>query len=250
MIALLTDFGHADPFVGVMKGVILSIHPRASIVDLSHGVPAHDVRAAAHALGQGVAFFPRGTIFVAVVDPGVGSGRDILAVRTDRHTFLAPDNGLLDGLPAREVRRVACERLFLKPVSHTFHGRDIFAPVAAHLSRGMALSKVGPRLKALPARLGDPRLARRGGAVVGEVVHVDRFGNLVTNIPAADVAGPVRIRVGRRPVAGMVDSYAEGRPGRAVGIVGSGGTLEIAVGRGRADRLLAAGVGDPVEVRR
>ncbi len=256
VIALLTDFGWGDPYAAVMKGVILSVNRHARLVDLSHDVAPQDVRGAAWLLSSAWRWFPDGTVFAAVVDPGVGGDRAILAVEGERHLFLAPDNGLLGFLreagAARRIVRVTRRRYFLEPVSNTFHGRDIIAPVAAHLSLGVAPSELGEETDRM-ATLRAPSLREvKGGGVAGEVVAIDRFGNLVTNIPAdrLPAPGPVRIRVGRRLVRRLDRTYAGGSEGELLALVGSGGTLEIAVNRGSAKRKTKARVGDPVIVNR
>jgi S-adenosylmethionine hydrolase len=256
VVALLTDFGLRDPYVGILKGVLLSVHPAARLVDLSHEVRPQDVLEARDLLSASWRWFPAGTVFVAVVDPGVGSGRDVVAVETERHLFLAPDNGLLgfleeEGLVRRAVR-VVDPRYFLRPVSNTFHGRDVFAPVAARLARGLDLGRLGPaagRLRTLPA---PPRPRAGRGVLVGRVVSVDRFGNLVTDLPASGLEGADRvdIRVGRARIGRMRSSYASAKAGELFGIVGSRGTLEISMNRDDASRRTGARVGAAVKVRR
>ena len=182
MITLLTDFGVEDEYVGVCKGVILGINPDALIVDLSHGIPPQNVLAAAYTLKHAYTYFPKGSIHVAVVDPGVGSARRLLALRKEGHLFLAPDNGLLVPIigPGQnsDIRSIENEALFLKTTSATFHGRDIFAPVAAHMSRGYPFSKLGPALHAnalTPLHHRESKITLDGG-VEGTIVSVDRFG--------------------------------------------------------------------------
>lgn len=254
VIALLTDFGTEDSFVGVMKGVISSICPEAAVIDLCHRVPPFDVLEAGFILSSSYRYFPQGTVHVAVIDPGVGGRRRILAARAFGHVFLAPDNGLLGPvLKDREPElMVSVENaaFFLEPVSRTFHGRDIFAPVAAHLARGIDPASLGPPVEdyrkaavPLPARTRDGE----GGVVLqGEVVHVDRFGNCITNIPGTE---PIReVRFSGRTVGRIASSYDEVPEGEAVAIVGSSGYLEIASNRGRADRDLELSKGKRVEV--
>lgn len=255
LIALLTDFGLKDHYVGVMKGVILGINPRARLVDLSHEVPSHGVLDAYFLLSNSFRYFPQGTIFVAVVDPGVGSEREILAVQTDRHTFLAPDNGLLGFLEKEEtIRRAVCVRnrkYALNPVSSTFQGRDVFAPAAAHLSLGLDLGELGPEAESMRKLAPPVPRVTREGVIVGEVVAVDRFGNLVTNIPAKPLASAdtVEIRIGRVTIDRLSRSYAEGQKGRPIAVAGSTGNVEISINRGDARGKLGARVGTPVRVR-
>jgi len=228
MIVLLTDFGLCDPFVGIMKGVIGTAAP---VVDLTHDVPPYGVREAAWLLRSSVPYFPKGSIFVSVVDPGVGSGRRALLAETERHLFLAPDNGLLGWLRGARFREVTNRRLFLKPVSNTFHGRDVFASVASRLARGLPPSKVGPVVRSI-VRLPD---------APGRIVWIDRFGNLITNL----APGPTRVRFRGRAIP-VVKTYGSSKRGSVVAVVGSSGTLEIAVVHGSAAAGLRARIGERV----
>lgn len=252
LIVLLTDFGLKDHYVGVMKGVILGINPKARLVDLSHEIPSQGVLDAYFMLSNSYPYFPDGAIFVAVVDPGVGTEREILAVQTDRHTFLAPDNGLL-GFLGEKIRRAVCVRnrkYALHPVSATFHGRDLFAPAAAHLSLGLDLGELGPEAGSIRKLAPPTPRVTREGVILGEVVAIDRFGNLVTNIPAQPLASAdaVKVRVGRTTIERLSPSYAAGPPGQPIAVAGSTGTLEISINRGNASRKLGARVGTPVRV--
>jgi S-adenosyl-L-methionine hydrolase (adenosine-forming) len=252
LIALLTDFGTADGYAAAMKGVILSRAPRAPLVDLTHDVPPHDVRAGAWALGQAWPWFPRGTLHVAVVDPGVGTSRRALLVEADGQFFLAPDNGLLGWVLAGARRALARELRADWPgarvPSATFHGRDVFAEAAGRLAAGsLTPAQAGPIVRD-PMRPAWASPAPSGGRR-GEIVHVDRFGNLITNIPSAALAalrGPA-VRVGRR-VLDVARTYGDAEPGAAVALAGSAGMVEIAVREGRADRRLNRRRGDAVEV--
>ena len=250
VVALLTDFGLKDPYVGLMKGVLLSVCPDVRIVDLSHEIAPQAVPDAHLLLSQAYRYFPEKTIFVAVVDPGVGSSRAIIGVQTSDHVFLAPDNGLLGFIEGeRRVVRIENEKYFLSPRSRTFHGRDIFAPVAGHLARGVDLGKMGPRIDRFERlRTPEPRVTP-AGEVVGEVMTVDRFGNLVTNIPASRLRRAAEIRLKRRRIGRILRTYAEAPEGTLFGIVGSTGHLEISVNRGSAARKTGAAVGDPVRVK-
>lgn len=257
IITLLTDFGTSDVYAGVLHAVIAGIAPRARVIDLTHDVPPQDVRAGAFLLDAAAPFLPLDAICVCVVDPGVGSARRILCARTRRATFLAPDNGLLGRVLEREppgdavVRAVTNRALFLPEVSHTFHGRDVFAPVAARLALGLDLAEVGPEVRDL-VRLDLPAerpLAR--GVVEGQVVHVDHYGNLITNLRTGSLGARVRrARVaGAHEVDGPVcASYAERAEGAALLITGSTGLLEVAVRGGSARERLGAHREDPVEV--
>jgi S-adenosylmethionine hydrolase len=251
IITLLTDFGLSDPFVGIMKGVILSRFRGASVIDLCHGIPPQSVVDAAFWMERSYAWFAPGTVHVAVVDPGVGSSRQILAVRAHGHVFLAPDNGLLAASltgGAAEVRAVDASRLGLGTPSATFHGRDVFAPIAADLASGaLAFADVGALARAQPCVLGAPR--REAGAVLGAVVTVDRFGNLITNLERAtlDGVGARRVTIGGRDVV-LRRTYADAAPGELVALINAFDVLELAVRDGSAERQLGLGRGAPVSV--
>lgn len=251
-IALLTDFGLSDPFVGVMKGVLLSRSPGVPFVDLTHGIAPQDVRQAALALRQSVPYFPEGTLFVCVVDPGVGSQRRILWARGARHQYLAPDNGLLswlDGERLRELRAVTNGSLFLKPVSATFHGRDVFAPVAAALARGLNPARLGPRVSAIK-RLPLPAPRRGRGAVRGEILAFDRFGNAVTNLTPKDLPRGARLSHRGADLGPLRSHYAAVPAGSALALAGSSGFVELSVRDGDFSRRAGARTGDAVEVLR
>ena len=250
VVALTTDFGLEDPFVGIMKGVILGICPRARLVDVTHGIPPQDVLSGCLALEAAAPFFPEGTVHLAVVDPGVGTRRPAVAVRTARGLFVAPDNGLLTFLSeaqVEEVRRIENPDLWLHPVSRTFHGRDVFAPVAAHLAAGVPLDRVGPPARGIH-RVPVPHALRAGDAVLGEILAFDRFGNALTNIRRGDVGfepGALEVAGRRVPVLGV---YAEAPPGEPLALWGSTGRLEVSVREGSARRALGLKRGDPVRV--
>jgi len=254
VITLLTDFGTADGYAGVLHGVILRINPQATVVDLSHAITAQDVRGAAFALFTAYSYFAPDTIHVAVVDPGVGSARRAIAVRSACGTFVAPDNGLLSYVLARErvleMVHLTEPRYWLAPLSATFHGRDVFAPVAAHLSLGVPLCALGVPLSD-PMRFDVPRAQQLGdGSIRGEVLHVDRYGNLVTNVPGAWLVGgrDWRVRVAGREVRGVRNAYARVAAGELLTLVGSSGYLEIAVRDGNAAAALGANLGTEVRV--
>jgi hypothetical protein len=255
IITLLTDFGTRDVYVGVMRGVILAIAPRARLVDLTHEVPPQDVFAGAMLLRSAVEAFPDGTVHLAVVDPGVGSAREPVAVFTERGILVGPDNGLLQPAAERlglcEVRRLDREELFRHPVSRTFHGRDIFAPVAAHLASGLAGTSVGSLCAGLHP-LPMPAVRRAAGALHGEVIHVDHYGNLITNIAAGEIlnfpADRVSVRIAGVSISPVSPSYAAVSEGALLAIIGSWGTLEIAVRDGSAAGRLAVGRGTAVTV--
>lgn len=258
IVTLLTDFGVQDEYVGVLKGVILGINASANIVDICHGIEAQDIVGAAHALTSAYPYFPGGTVHAAIVDPGVGTDRGIIAAQADGHRFIAPDNGLLAPILAASgalvIHRVENEALFRHPVSRTFHGRDIIAPVAAHLSTGRPLEDLGPVVGFedinILADAGVKRIAPN--AVEGRIITVDRFGNLITNIRVQDLAGPDRtqitLSVGEVTVSGLRTAYAQGSPGEPMALVGSRNTIEIAVREGSAARLLGLTKGATVHV--
>ncbi|HJT76360.1 MAG TPA: SAM-dependent chlorinase/fluorinase [Gemmataceae bacterium] len=256
IITLTTDFGEESPYVAAVKGVILGINPQARLVDLTHQIPPQDVRHAAFFLAGAVPYFPPEALHVVVVDPGVGSERAVLYVQTrEGQRLLVPDNGCWTLLPAADaaplVIRVAEPRFWRSPVSATFHGRDIFAPVAAHLSRGVSPRELGPPVSDW-VRLRLPSPALGSGRLAGEVAFIDHFGNLITNIPgealAAFPADATRVTVAGREVPRRVRAYAEAEPGTLVALVSSGGMLEIAVTNGSAARQLGAGIGAAVVV--
>ncbi|OQA46569.1 MAG: Adenosyl-chloride synthase [Chloroflexi bacterium ADurb.Bin325] len=253
IVTLTTDFGLADGYVGILKGVILSIAPDAHLVDVSHDIAPQDVRQAAYVLGRAAPYFPRGTVHLAVVDPGVGSARRPLLVQTPDACFVGPDNGLFTfaleqpGAAAYELNR----REFWRPaVSATFHGRDIFAPVAAHLANGRLPADLGAAV-ADPVRLPELAATRSGpGRLHGHVSHIDRFGNLITSIPGAWVRhGAWACHIGGRRIAGIQQTYAAAPPGTLLALVSSGDTVEIAVRDGSAAALLGVSVGEPVDLQ-
>ncbi len=256
IITLMTDFGLRDHYVAAMKGVILGICPEATIVDVTHEVSSYEVAEAAYLLSQTWGCFPRKTVHVVVVDPGVGSARRPILAEVDGHRFIAPDNGVLTTVITREgckVRHITSEKYFRRPVSQTFHGRDIFAPVAAHSASGTPAAKFGPLIEnQLRLTLEHPsRTARRGWT--GAILHVDHFGNIVTNFLVAEfphvLQHPFEVTVGFRTVEKLAESYAGMPPGELFAIVGSSGYLEISVNQGSAAKLLGCETGAPVELR-
>jgi len=248
IITLLTDFGRSI-YVGMMKGVILAINPRATLVDLCHEVNPQDIRQAAFLLYTSYKFFPPGTVHVAVVDPGVGTSRNALVVAAGEAYFVAPDNGVL-GFVLEEERyrayRLNNPRYWRSEVSATFHGRDIFAPVAAHLSLGVPPEEMGEPVSELVS-LPFPRPKREEGAILGEVLFVDRFGNLITNIKGSQLPpGRPTVEIKGHRVKGLSSSYAEAEG--LLAIVNSLGYLEVAFKNGSAAGMLDAGPGCEVRV--
>ena len=260
-IALLTDFGYRDHYVGAMKGVIASIAPDASMIDLTHGIPPQSIVAGAIALRQSWRFFPKGTIFLAVVDPGVGTARLPIAIETRAGArFVGPDNGVLSSAAEEagitSAVRLESPRYRARITSSTFHGRDIFAPAAAHLAAGTPLRELGGKLAQitrLPLPL--PEVADHG--IRGEVLYVDGFGNLITNIGHSDVARlrssfpgkEVSIRIGNSAPMKILNTYGDARSGATLATFGSFELLEIAVRDGNAAQSLSCGVGDRVQAR-
>jgi S-adenosylmethionine hydrolase len=252
-ITLTTDFGNASPYVAAMKGVILSVNPAAAIHDLSHAIPPQDLRHASQFLAGGVPYFPQGTVHVCVVDPGVGTDRAILLAEAGGQRLLAPDNGCLTevlaalgGVPV--VRRVAERKFWRATVSSTFHGRDVFAPVAAHLSLGVPPADMGPVVSDW-VTLNPPELRKALNQIAGEVMFVDDFGNLITNIPAECIRQkPGGLKIGKdwRTRFSWVRTYSEAAPGTVVALASSDGRLELAVSQGNAAKVLHAAVGTGV----
>jgi len=251
VITLLTDFGLSDPFVGVMTGVILSGFAEARVVDLCHGLRPQAIAEASFWLERCYAWFPRGTLHVVVVDPGVGSERRVLAAALGGHYFLLPDNGLLSAAllasPGARVLEVELSRFSLPPASATFHGRDVFAPLAARLASGqLSFDALGTPVEPLPGLLPQPR--REPERVLGEVITVDRFGNLLTNLDQASVAG---FAAGRALVAGRslrcLRTYADAAPGELLALINAFGVLEIAEREGNAELTLGVTRGAVVE---
>ncbi|MEW6568323.1 MAG: SAM-dependent chlorinase/fluorinase [Chloroflexota bacterium] len=271
-IALLTDFGSQDTYVGVVKGVIARLAPEAGLIDITHEVPPGDIRRGAFYLWQSVPYFPEGTIFLAVIDPGVGTHRRSLAAAWPRFSCLAPDNGLLTYLLAQQppsaVHALTSPERRLPTVSATFHGRDVFAPAAAHLARGEAIQRLGPPVTD-PVRFPLPLLeALEGPELRGEVLHADRFGNWITSLgclrqEAADLVfepwlpGCASMRLPRTGLAlrlpdgsllPLRTTFEEAAAGAPLAYIGSSGLIEIAVNRGRASDLLPHLTGQPVHL--
>ena len=257
VVTLLTDFGHQDPFVGIMKGVILRLCPTATLVDLCHETAAYDILGASFLLQSAVGFFPSGTIHVAVVDPGVGGPRRPILAQIGGQVFVAPDNGILSYPMAsgavRTIRAITAREYLLAEGSATFHGRDVFAPVAGHLARGVPLERFGPEV-ADPACLPIPRPRRDpSGQLAGEVIWIDHFGNCITNITREDLeacragqTGSPRVLLAGREVGPVVQFFGEVGAGRGGAILGSMGTLELFLNQGNLARQWTVVPGAPV----
>jgi S-adenosylmethionine hydrolase len=264
VISILSDFGTDDEYVGVMKGVMLSICPAVSIVDITHQIAPQDVHQAAYLIPSYYHFFPEGTVHIVVVDPGVGSQRSILALSHREHFFIAPDNGVLTLLLNAEksdtIIRVDNSDYFLEPLSSTFHGRDIFAAVGAHLSCGTKLDALGARtdvkdivrIKDLNCRISQ------AGQLIGKIVSIDHFGNLITNIDSSSLATfcqtsvlkQPQIHIGAFVISGLSGTYSDAAPTAPLALIGSRNYLEIAVNGGNAKEHLKAQKGDPVRLTR
>jgi S-adenosyl-L-methionine hydrolase (adenosine-forming) len=259
IVTLTTDFGLNDHFVGAMKGVILEIVPEAAIVDISHAVQAFDVLDGAIAISQAYSYFPTGTVHVVVVDPGVGTTRRPIIASSDGYHFVAPDNGVLSMIYAKEerihVRHVTSEHYFHQPVSNTFHGRDVFAPVGAYLAKQVDSHKFGEEIEDY-VKFAAPRPKPAGeNRIRAVVLKVDRFGNLITNVTPQDVPalfsekpGAFKITVGSKEVTEIRTSYSEGTAGQVFGILGSMGYLEIAANRAPATQITGANKGSEVSI--
>ncbi|HEX6810577.1 MAG TPA: SAM-dependent chlorinase/fluorinase [Planctomycetota bacterium] len=245
LVTLLTDFGLRDPYVGLMKGAVLRGNPKATIVDLGHEVPPQDVTAGSFWLAAAIGQFPPGTVHVAVIDPGVGTSRRLLAMAAHECYWLAPDNGLL-GLvcaqdPNAEVRAIDADQLGLRPRSRTFHGRDVLAPVAGWLTGGRyGFTSLGPRVA-------EPLAGESPFEGPARVVHVDAFGNLITNVAATALANVRAVRLGGRVVP-LLGTYAEAAPGDLLALVSSFDRLEVAQNGGNAARTLGLSRGAPIEL--
>lgn len=247
----MTDFGTRDYYIGAMKGVILSINSDARIIDITHDIEPQNITSAAFVLSACYRDFPPATVFVSVVDPGVGSERRAIVVESNDHKFVGPDNGLFSFVlgPNARVTAVGNDRFFRKPVSSTFHGRDIFAPVAAHLSRGIDLHELGPEIMDA-VMLPNIRPTRTDeNTLKGSVIHIDRFGNIVTNI-TAEVAGDVfQLEIGGHVISDRREFYAGAKPGQPFAIAGSAGFIEISINGSSAAKKLGVNTGALVIAR-
>ena len=256
IITLLTDFGTEDSYVGAMKGVILSINPDATIIDISHQIPPQDIIAGAFVLSQAAPFFPKGTVHIAVVDPGVGGKRKPILIETDKYFFVGPDNGIFDiALQNERIRRkihLTNKNYFLGYISSTFHGRDIFSPVAAYLSLGIDPALFGKKIKTLTS-LDVKKPFAKDGKITGRIIHIDRFGNLITNIDEGLLKKVFKNRIFEVEVCDniikrFVPSYTNAKQGEPIGLIGSSGLMEIAMREKNASIELGIKRGDVVIV--
>jgi S-adenosylmethionine hydrolase len=259
IVTLTTDFGVSDHYVGTMKGVIYSINPDAKIVDISNSVQSYDVLDGAITIAQSYRYFPADTVNMVIVDPGVGDTRRPIIATTEKHIFLAPDNGVLSMVYEREerlsVRHITSDHYFLQPLSQTFHGRDVFAAVAGWLSKGVEVAKFGDEITDF-VRFAAPKPKKLNDKLTkGVILKCDKFGNLITNIRPQDVPElfldeppDFKILIGKHEVTKMKKTYAQGGTGEVFGILGSMGYLEIATNRGAAARVVGADKGSDVGV--
>ena len=257
MITLTTDFGLKDPYVAEMKAVILNICPNAVIIDITHEIEKFNIRMGAYVLASAVPYFPEGSIHVAVVDPGVGTRRRPIVIQTKQSFFVGPDNGLLVLAAEKQgimrMHELANPQFMLPKVSHTFHGRDVFAPAAAHLMNGVKLEEFGPEIrKAVQPEFA--KVTRRNGVLVGEVLHVDGFGNIITNINEKEVAqSHVKAEVsvdlaGHKLKLKLCQAYGETKPHTPLALIGSHGFLEISINQGNAAKKFKTKPGDKIEL--
>jgi S-adenosyl-L-methionine hydrolase (adenosine-forming) len=262
IVTLLTDFGVEDAYVGTMKGAVMSINPAAVIIDITHHIAPQNLHQGAYIIASCYNYFPEKTVHIIVVDPGVGGNRAIIAVKAMKHFFLAPNNGvltlLMDKTDIDTIVRVENTRFFLKPVSQTFHGRDIFAPVGAYLAKGVDINTLGPKMdkqEIVYLRLDKPYV-NKDGELMGTIVTVDRFGNCVTNIDErclnkfrqTEPFKTLEFIVGDKRVEGLALSYSDVKPKNPLAVVGSFGYLEVALNCGNAKNYLNVQIGDTVRV--
>ena len=249
-IALLSDFGTFDPFVGAMKGVLLSKAPKLSIIDITHQIPPQDIQTAAFYLMAAMPYMPRHTLFLAVVDPTVGTGRGIIWARTENYQFIAPDNGLISWVEEKEkileARFISNSALFMKNISSTFHGRDIMCPVAAAVAKGLPEKKLGPvftEYRTFPF----PQPVKAGNRVTGQVIAIDHFGNVITNINRGFLNAKAVLNISDRMLKGLKLTYASVPEGEALAVIGSFGYLEFSVRNGIFAKTFDIKIGAPVE---
>ena len=289
VITLLTDFGNQDAYVGIMKGVIAGINPFANIVDICHSIPPQDIFSSAYLLYSSYKYFPRKTIHVAVVDPGVGSRRDIVCVETKDYFFLVPDNGILGFIIQNEkpksIFRITNNKYFLPSPSNTFHGRDVFAPVAAHLSLGLKPQQLGIKINQLEQLYMPKPVHKKAGRVEGQIIYIDRFGNLISNITKeyllkgvggrksgvgskkSEVRGKtpdafekiskekilskydiMETTIGKKRIVGLSKAYTDAKPGEPLVLIGSAGFLEVSINQGNAQKYFRVDRGNKIRV--
>jgi len=256
VVTILTDFGVDDPYVGIMKGVMLNINPTIRLIDLTHHIPPQNVRAGAFIMAAAYSFFPEKTVHLAIVDPGVGTERRLIAARSKKYFFVGPDNGIFSLVwnheKPEEIVSLDNPEYWLENISSTFHGRDIMAPVAAYISKGVELSKFGESYTPVGKLPWSPVIIEHG-KIRGEIIYIDRFGNLVTSIRVQDIPednfpDKVVIRIGKWIIRGISRTYGDASPGSLIALIGSYGYLEIAVTGGSAQEKTGLSWDEPVEV--
>ena len=249
-VALLSDFGASDHFVGTVKGVLLSKNPKLRIIDITHSVPPQDIQTAAFILMSCMLYMPKGTLFMTVVDPDVGTGRGIIWAKTENYQFIAPDNGLISWVEEkekiREVRFINNASLFLDRISSTFHGRDIMAPVAAAVAKGLPERKIGPVLAGY-RKFPFPRPRKTGNRVTGQIIAIDHFGNAISNIAQHHINARAVFTVSDHTISGLKLTYASVPEGAHMALIGSCGFLEFSVRNGNFAQTFNIAVGSPVE---
>lgn len=257
IISLITDFGLQDNFVGVIKAVILKINPQVTLVDICHGIKPQNILEAAFLLRSAFSFFPKNTVHLVVVDPGVGTERRKILIKTKNYFFIAPDNGVLSLAlkeePLLKIIEITNDRYFLKPVSNTFHGRDIFAPVCAYVSRGEDIQKFGKTIGSFKG-LELPRVKVSSQELVGEIIYIDRFGNLVSNIEKQTLEGFIKnkrfkICIADKTIEKLASNYAEGSPHEPIALIDSFNYLEIALNCSRAADYLGVNIGSHLKIK-
>ena len=259
IITLTTDFGDIDPYVGIMKGVILNIYPYAKIVDITHTIPPQDIWQANWTIQNSYNYFPHKTIHLCIVDPGVGSKRKAILIETKNYFFIGPDNGLFTNVPEKEevinIIELSEKKYWLPNLkgeidpAPTFHGRDIFSPVAAHLAKGVAAKEFGTQLeKETLVKLSLNSFTKTQKGIAGIVKYIDHFGNIITNIPKSDIPTKIHGRIKNVDFKGLAQSYSEGELNKLIAINGSTGYLELSINSGNAAKITKAQVGDKVEI--
>ncbi len=258
VITLTTDFGHQGGYVGALKGVIVSINPKVRIVDITHEIGPQNISEGAFTLLVNYRYFPKNTVHVAVVDPGVGSNRKIICAKTPSGVFIGPDNGIFSPILEREgnveVYEISNPKVFLPVISNTFHGRDKMAPAAAHVSNGFAIEKLGPKLSAWKRTHFDVPVLQKD-SISGKIINIDRFGNLITNITGEDIRrigsqGALSVRIKNKRIPKMVRFFNEVPKGELLAIIGSSNFVEIAKNLGSAQSALKARINDPVKIQK
>jgi len=249
IITLLTDLGYADPFVGEMKGVIYKINPEVKIADITHNIPMGDIEKAAFFLSHYYRYFPEGTIHIVVVDPGVGGKRAPIIFLSNGHYFVGPDNGVFSSLLTEKTTIYAIEKFTREEISYTFHGRDVFAPAAAWISRGKKIQMFGKILPE-PIRINFPKPVSQANYIIGEVIYVDHFGNITTNISASSIDASIELTIGNKTIRGPYPSYDSVPIGEPLLIINSFGFLEIAVNGGDASKILSLKRHASIKIRR